>query len=72
LPLTRFPKAHTMRTLNASEIDQVAGGTPQIAVDVNVLAKYVHVNLVDNGQVVKTLFSFDWSKWGLPPTTTAA
>jgi len=59
-----------MRTLNSQEVVQIAGGTPQIVVDVNIPAKYVHVNLLDNGQLVKTLFSFDWSK--LVPAKTAA
>lgn len=57
-----------MRTLNSQEVVQIAGGKPQIVVDVNVPAKYVHVNLLEDGQLVKTLFSFDWSKLGQAAT----
>ena len=60
-----------MRTLNSQEIVQIAGGAPKLVVDVNVAAHYVHINLVENGQVVKAIFNLDWSKLGQPKTTTA-
>lgn len=51
-----------MRTLTPQEAAQVAGSAPQIKIDVNVPAGYVHINIVDGGTVILKLFNLDWSK----------
>lgn len=50
-----------MRTLDTQQIGQVSGG--KISVEVNVPAKYVHVNLVTPFKTI-TLVNVDWSKFG--------
>ncbi len=53
-----------MRTLSQQEVTQVAGGQPQLAVDVNIPAGYVHINIMDGAKVILKLFNLDWSKLG--------
>jgi hypothetical protein len=58
------PESTHMRTLSQQEVTQVAGGQPQLAVDVNIPAGYVHVNIMDGAKVILKLFNLDWSKLG--------
>ena len=57
-----FLKALTMRALQTQEVTQVSGGKVTVTVDVNVPAKYVHVNVVDGTKVI-TIVNVDWSKF---------
>jgi hypothetical protein len=52
-----------MRALNAQDLAAVSGGKATITVDVNVPAKYVHVNLVTDTKTY-TLVNIDWSQIG--------
>ena len=51
-----------MRTLTAHQANQVSG-SGKITVDVNVPAKYVHVNFVTATKTI-TIVNIDWSKFG--------
>jgi hypothetical protein len=51
-----------MRALQLQEVTQVSGGKVTVTVDVNVKAKYVHVNVVDGTKVI-TVVNVDWSKY---------
>jgi tRNA(Ser,Leu) C12 N-acetylase TAN1 len=51
-----------MRALQLQEVTQVSGGKVTVTVDVNVPAKYVHVNVVDGTKVI-TIVNVDWSKF---------
>ena len=55
-----------MRTLAQHEVNHVAGGKAELQIDVNVLAKYVHINVIDGDKIVLKLFNVDWSKLGTP------
>ena len=52
-----------MRTLHSQELAHVSGALTKVVVDVNVPAKYVHVNVTDGTKVI-TIVSVDWSKCG--------
>lgn len=53
-----------MRTLTQQDVNQVAGGKPELQVDVNVLEKHIHINVIEGDKVVLKLFNIDWSKLG--------
>jgi hypothetical protein len=53
-----------MRTLTPQETNHAAGGKPELQIDVNVLEKHIHINVIDGDKVVLKLFNIDWSKSG--------
>lgn len=51
-----------MRTLNSPELAQVTGAKTALAIDVNTVEHYVHLNLVTDTKVI-TLLAIDWTRW---------
>ena len=51
-----------MRTLEKQEVSEVAGGQPQLAIDINIPAKHIHINVVEGDQIVFKIVNLDWSK----------
>lgn len=53
-----------MRTLTPQQVNHVAGGKPELQIDVNIVEKHVHINVIDGDKVILKLVNVDWSKLG--------